>query len=95
MLLLSPIVIKQNNDDDDDDDDEDDDNINNDDDLLSLFWWSIIAVPESTCGATPLGEQVSQGHEWSDEAFALVHGSVTGIRIWTALFGEGRRYIQG
>ena len=40
-------------------------------------------VSDYTCNAKLLGHLQDAGSEWSDASCALIHGPVTGIRIWT------------
>ena len=37
---------------------------------------------DSTCSAPLLGRKRDAGTEWSDERCALIHGPVTGVRMW-------------
>ena len=39
-----------------------------------------------TCDATILGTWLIAGSEWSDEMCALIHGPVTGVRIWASTY---------
>ena len=39
-------------------------------------------ISDNTCDAPLLGSKMDDGTEWSDEICALIHGPVTGVRIW-------------
>ena len=41
-----------------------------------------ILTSDNTCGAPVLGDTKDTGTEWSDESCALIHGPVTGVRMW-------------
>ena len=54
--------------------------------------WIILCflTPDETCDVSPLGTKMNAGTEWSDESCALIHGPVTGVRMWRTTGNNNR-----
>ena len=53
--------------------------------LCQKFPWYLDS--DNTCDAPLLGSKKDTGTEWSDENCALIHGPVTGVRMWESSSG--------
>ena len=49
-----------------------------------------VLAPDKMCHAPLLGTAKNTGTEWSDESCALIHGPVTGVRMWHTTVGNNR-----
>ena len=58
------------------------------------FDFNCYLFSDYTCDAQLLGSNVITGSEWSDESCGLIHGPVTGVRIWTSAPGYVKLWVS-
>ena len=50
--------------------------------IVNIIHKTSLLASDYTCGVAILGIEQDAGTEWSDESCAMMHGPVTGVRMW-------------